>query len=272
MLTVLITGCSTGIGLATAEACLRAGYRVIATARKRHDLDALNALGAIPVQLDLREEHSVIAAVKTIENIASQIHVLFNNAGYGLQVAIEDASWGGLQNQLAANVIGPVVFTNALLHLIPSGGKIIFNSSILGLVTLPFRGPYCMSKYALEAAADAYRLELESKQIAVHVIQPGPIAAKFRENALHAILSEINPDETRLDYSGHLARLASNQHTNGTLPAARVAELVLAIISENKRRSRYLITFPAKFAAVAKRLLGNSFHRLARKSESIRER
>lgn len=268
MKTVVITGASSGIGLACVEASLKQGHQVIATARKESDLNKLEQLGAHPVALELLDPHSVKTAGETILQLADHnIHTLFNNAGFGLQVAMEDTTWQALEEQHRANVIGPIQLTNQLLPAIPSGGKLIFNGSVLGVITVSFRGPYCMSKYALEAATDAYRLELESLGINVHLIQPGPIEASFRRNALAAVKKTLNGKNTRLDYQNHLTRLASETNTKGTLPASSVADIYLGIVEGTHHRTRYLVTNTAKLSAGLKRLLGDRFHRIARKVE-----
>lgn len=270
MKTMVITGASTGIGLACTKAALRAGHTVIATARKPEDLEMLSTLGAHTVTLELNDADSVAQAAKAIRQYGT-IDVLFNNAGYGLQVAMEDASWEALQEQHTSNVIGPVMLTNHLLDLLKPGSQLIFNSSILGVITIPFRGPYCMSKHALESAADAYRLELEPLGIRVHVIQPGPIEADFRPNALTKLKACLQGKTTRLDYLRHMNRLAAETLSDGTLPAEAVADVFMDIVEGRKQGTRYLVTSIAKKAALAKRLLGSSFHAIARKSEPVKE-
>ena len=268
MKTVVITGASSGIGLASVSASLKKGYRVIATARKPEDLKKLEEMGADTVELELASKSSTSqAATKILAMTDHRIDALFNNAGYGLQVAMEDATWECLEEQHRINVIGPIELTNQLLPAIPKGGKLIFNGSVLGVITVAFRGPYCMSKYALEAAVDAYRIELESAGIDVHLIQPGPIEAKFRANALRAVKQNLQSKNTRLDYSNHFQRLAAPGFTKGTLPASRVADIFIGIVEGSHSKTRYLVTRTAKTAAALKRLLGDGFHNIARKTE-----
>lgn len=271
MATIVVTGASTGIGLASVKAALAAGHRVIATARTEQDLAKLHQLGAEAFELELADEGSVAAAAEAIRaNTQGKIDALFNNAGYGLQVAMEDATWPELSAQFAVNVVGTVMLTNALLDCLDGGGKLIFNSSVLGVMVVPFRGPYSMSKFALESAADAYRLELASRDIAVHVIQPGPIEADFRRNALATLRRCLGSRQTRLDYSNHINRLQAEKLTDGTLPAQAVADIVIDIVAGRKARPRYLVTRTAKVAAFLKRLLGNGFDRIASKAEPLR--
>ncbi|CAA0079596.1 putative oxidoreductase [BD1-7 clade bacterium] len=270
MKTIVITGASTGIGLASVEACLKAGYKVIATARKTDDLEKLAQLGATAIALELTDKSAIETAAAEILTAAdNRIDTLFNNAGYGLQIALEDTTWESLHQQHTTNVIGPICLTNALLPALSQGSKLVFNSSILGLITIPFRGPYCMSKYALEATADAYRLELESLGINVHVIEPGPIEANFRQNTLRAMKAVLADRKTRLSYDHHLQRLENPGVTKGTLPASSCADVLLDIIDGRKKGPRYLVTSIAKQAALAKRLLGSGFHRLAKANEPI---
>ena len=271
MKTVVITGASSGIGLASVQASLKKGHVVIATARNQKDLDALEAMGAQAVHMELQDEGSVNEAANTILELSNNnIDALFNNAGYGLQAAMEDTSWQSLVDQHEINVIGPIHFTNRLLPALHSNSKLIFNGSVLGVITIAFRGPYCMSKYALEAAVDAYKLELEPKGVDVHLIQPGPIEAKFRPNALAVLKRTLNGKTTRLDYSDHIARLENPENSKGTLPASSVSDIYMGIVEGSHKKTRYLVTNTAKSAAFFKRLLGSGFHRIARESEPVR--
>ncbi|OUS05874.1 hypothetical protein A9Q81_03775 [Gammaproteobacteria bacterium 42_54_T18] len=270
MKTVVITGASSGIGLACVEASLNKGHNVIATARNQHDLTMLSDMGVRAVALELQDESSVKHAAEEILKISNnQIDALFNNAGYGLQVAMEDTTWQALTDQHRINVIGPIQLTNHLLPALSPGSKLLFNGSILGIITTAFRGPYCMSKHALEAAVDAYRIELEPNNIGVHLIQPGPIEASFRSNALAALKQTLNGRKTRLNYSNHLTRLENTTLTKGTLPASSVADIYVGIVEGTHSNTRYLVTNTAKSAALLKRILGNRFHYIARKSEVV---
>lgn len=271
MKTVVITGASTGIGYACVEASLAKGHRVIATARKTADLDKLAAIGAKPVHLELTDKNDVEkAAQEIIKASQGKIDALFNNAGYGVQVALEDASWECLEEQHRTNVIGPIHLTNQLLPALQSNSKLIFNGSVLGIVTLGFRGPYSMSKYALEAAVDAYQLELESLGVKVHMIQPGPIEANFRQRSVVALNNVLNGKKTRLDYRQHTARLENPGNTKGTLPASAVADIYIGIIEGSHKKPRYLVTRMAKTAAFLKRILHNRFYLAARKISPVK--
>lgn len=271
--TIVITGASSGIGLACAKAALHAGHKVIATARKKDDIAMLKALGAVAVELELNDESNIKASARVIsEHTNGSIDILFNNAGFGLQVAMEDSHWQAIQEQLSVNVVGPVTLTNQLLPQLKSGSRVIFNSSILGLITIPFRGPYCMSKYALEAAADAYRLELRSRNIKVQLIEPGPIEAQFRANAHAKILACLGQRNTRLDYSNHLARLSAEGPSKGSLPADACADIFMGMVAGKNNKPRYLVTRTAKLAAGFKRLLGSHFDVIAKNNPPVKVR
>jgi len=274
MKTVVITGASTGIGHATVKTCLAAQYKVIATARNEVDLKQLEDMGAIPVEMELTNQQSVEkAASAIIGRSGGRIDALFNNAGYGLQVAMEDVTWDCLEHQLTANLTGPVMLTNYLLeHALHPKSKIVFNSSILGLVVVPFRGPYCISKYAVEAAADAYRQELASRGVDVFVIEPGPIEASFRASAVQMSRACIGYKQTRLDYTEHFGRLSTSELTKGTLPASAVASVFMDIIEERTDKKRHLVTRMAKLAASAKWLLGDKFDLLAKRNQPVLKR
>lgn len=167
--------------------------------------------------------------------------------------------------------MGPSAFTNLLVQRLSVGGLLIFNSSILGRLVLPFRGPYACSKYAIEAAADAYRLELRSRRIRVHVIEPGPVVASFRRSALKALQDCLGRESPRLDYSRHRARLDAAQPSAGAVPAESVAGVVLDLMDGRKRSARILLGRAARVSAALKWLLGSRFDHIALRTEPVRE-
>lgn len=185
--TVLITGCSSGIGEALALEFHRRGHRVIATARRRSSLDGLAAQGLLCLALDVNEEASIATLLAALP--AQQIEhldLLVNNAGYGQFGAVIDTEAQELRRQFETNVVAPVVLSRALLPLLRKqgpGGCIAHIGSISGLVTTPFAGVYCASKAALHALSDAMRMELAPLGLRVVTVQPGGIASKFGSNA-----------------------------------------------------------------------------------------
>ena len=273
MKTIVITGASSGIGFACMQACLARGYRVIATARQDSDLELIEQQGATAIRLNLLSSTGVErAAGEILELVGGHIDVLLNNAGYGLQVAMEDCDWDALTRQMQVNSIAPVILTNRLLPALGRGSLVVFNSSSLGRFVVPFRGPYSMSKFALEAAADAYRLELKSLGVKVQLIEPGPIEARFRANALVELKACLGDKPTRLDYSQHVERLQAEKLTEGTLPASAVAALFLDMIDGRRSGARYLVTRVAKFGGFMRWLLGSGFDAMALKAQPVKLR
>ena len=261
MQTVLITGASTGIGYHAAVTLKAAGYRVFATARKPADVTALTAQGFESVQLDLSSTASITAAVTHIIQLTDgKIDVLFNNGAYGQPGAVEDLPTDVLRAQFEANVFGWHELTTQIIPLMRANGRgrIIQNSSVLGLVTMKYRGAYNASKFALEGLTDTLRLELLDSPIKVSLIEPGPIVSQFRANALSAFQANIDIENSihSDDYQQQISRLdkkdVSNRFTLG--PEAVTKALIHAIESKNPK-VRYYVTFPTHLFALLKRIL-----------------
>jgi NAD(P)-dependent dehydrogenase (short-subunit alcohol dehydrogenase family) len=258
---ILITGCSSGIGLASAREMKARGWRVFATARKPEDLDRLRDEVAVEsLYLDYAEPASIEAAAETVlAATGGALTALFNNGAYGQPGAVEDLKPDVLRAQFEANVFG---WHDLTARLIPAmraqgQGRIVFCSSVLGLVAAPYRGAYCASKFAIEALADALRMELAPTGIKIILIEPGPIASRFVEHALEAYRRNID-----LEGSPHRdiyrARLASmeqgGQQTFKLGPEAVAAKLVHALESR-RPKPRYYVTFPTYAAVLLRRLL-----------------
>jgi len=194
--TILITGCSSGIGYTTAIELQKRGFNVIATARKVEDVDCLAQEGLTALQLDLADSVSIQQAVKQIIELTDgEIYGLFNNGAFGQPGAVEDLSRDVLRYQFETNVFGTQELTNLIIPLMrkQGHGRIIYNSSVLGLVAMTYRGAYNASKFALEGLADTLRLELQGSGIHVSLIEPGPILTNFRQNAFALYKKNINP-------------------------------------------------------------------------------
>ena len=259
--TVLISGCSSGIGYATAVELKARGHKVIASARKAEDVARLQEEGFLAVQLDLADSKSIQKAVKKALELADhKIDVLFNNGAFGQPGAVEDLSRDVLRFQFETNVFGTHELTNLLIPVMrkQGHGRIIYNSSILGLVAMTYRGAYNASKYALEGLADTLRLELHSSNISVSLIEPGPILTKFRENsfALYkkniAVEGSFHKDtyhkmEERLQKEGAAVPF--------TLPAKAVADKVVHAVESDRPKIHYYVTLPTYLFAYLKRLL-----------------
>ena len=260
---VLITGCSSGIGYCVARGLQQKGYRVFATARKFADVHRLRAEGLNSLILDLDDSESIKNCVTDIlQQTGGKIDVLFNNGAYGLPGAIEDLTRDMLRAQLETNLLGTLELTNLVIPVMrkQGSGRIIQNSSILGFITLPYRGAYSISKYGLEGLSDALRLELEGSGIFVSLIEPGPVESAFRKNAFAAYKKYINRDASshRETYEKMERRLTKKGNvTRFTLPPEAVLEKVLHAIENPKPKIRYYVTFPTYLLAILKRILSH---------------
>ncbi len=259
--TILITGCSSGIGLASARALKGRGWRVLATARKTEDLQRLEREdGVEPIFLELSEPASVEACVDTaITLTGGQIDALFNNAAFAQAGAAEDISGDLLRRQMEVNLIGTHEITRRVLALMRqrNAGRIVQCSSVLGLVSARFRGAYCASKFALEALTDAMRMELENTDISVSLIEPGPIRTNFMFNALANFKSTINIEGSpyREFYQARLVEMEKGGHQAFKLePEAVVSKLIHAIESP-RPKARYYVTTPTYVTDVFRRVL-----------------
>jgi len=257
--TVMVTGCSSGIGAATAHVLRKAGWTVTPTARKAVDLERLRAEGFDPVELDVADSASVQAAAAIVLE-RGPLGAVVNNAGFGQPGALEDLSREALRYQFEVNVFGLQELTNALIpHFRERGaGRIVHVSSVLGRVSTPFVGAYCASKFAVEALADAQRVELANTGIAVSLIEPGPIESKFRLTAVEHS-EQVDFDESRFGES--MRREAERRRKkNGrsgnrfTLPPEAVGEKILHAVESRRPKRRYCVTVPAYLGAWLRRL------------------
>ncbi len=258
---LLVTGCSSGIGHAAAHAMAARGWRVFATARGEADVARLREEGLEALPLDLASSVSIETAVEIVaERTGGRLTALFNNGAYGQPGAVEDLSRDVLRAQLETNLLGTHELTTRVLPMMRTQGhgRIVQNSSVLGFAALPYRGAYVCSKFALEGLTDTLRQELKGSGIHVSLIQPGPITSRFRENAHRAFLANI--DATRSAHADTYrqveARLASQEgkapFTLG--PEAVVARLIHAL-EHPRPKPRYAVTLPTHLFAVLKRVL-----------------
>jgi len=263
--TILITGCSSGIGYTTAIELQKRGHHVIATARKSEDVCRLTQEGFTAIRLDLADSRCICQAVsQAIELTEGKIDALFNNGAFGQPGAVEDLTRDVLRFQFESNLFGTHELTNLLIPLMrkQGHGRIIYNSSVLGLVAMRYRGAYNASKFALEALADTLRLELYGTNIHISLIEPGPILSDFRKNSYALYKKNIDPThsfhketyntlETRLQKEGAAAAF--------TLPAKAVTEKVIHALEAKQPKMRYYVTFPTYLFAFLKRILPMSW-------------
>jgi NAD(P)-dependent dehydrogenase (short-subunit alcohol dehydrogenase family) len=260
---VLITGCSSGIGHCVAHGLAARGYRVIASARKLDDLERLRQEGLTCIQLDLDSPQSIAAAVDQLAELTGKrLYGLFNNAGFGQPGAVEDLDRSTLRAQFETNVFGTLDLTNRLIPWMRHAGegRIIQNSSVLGFVSLAYRGAYNASKYALEGLYDTLRLELSGTGIYAVLIEPGPIASRFRANALAAWRRNIDIDGSvhREKYLATERRLTKEGPAAPfTLPPEAVLKKVLQALENPRPRPRYYVTFPTWLFGTLKRVLSS---------------
>ena len=259
--TILITGASSGIGLYCAHQLQNRGYKVIASCRKQADVERLTQQGLTCIQLDLDDSVSIQRAMAScLEISGGSIYGLFNNGAYGQPGAVEDLSRSALRAQFETNLFGWVELTNLLLPVMlrQGDGRIIQNSSVLGLAAMPMRGAYVASKFALEGITDTLRLELRNTGVHISLIEPGPIKSRFRHNALAALKTRVDLHKSRHQslYKNALTRLeAEESKTPFTQePEAVYRRLIQALESRHPQR-RYYVTFPTYLVAALKRLL-----------------
>lgn len=258
---ILITGCSSGIGLACAHGLQQLGWQVYATARQQSDVDRLKSEGLNAFQLDVASSDSISRGVQyLLEQTQGQIDAVFNNAGFGVPGAVEDLSRDAMRHQFETNVFGAIELTNALLPIFRArgAGRIVFNSSVLGFAAMPYRGAYNASKFALEGFADTLRQELYGSGIAVSLIEPGPIVSQFRANAAKQFYRWINHEQSFHQPSYQV--MASRLNKVGTvapftLPEQAVLKVLNKALIVRRPAARYRVTTPTVLFWYLKRLL-----------------
>ncbi len=259
--TILITGCSSGIGYITAKGLKERGYRVFASARKAEDVERLKQEGFEAVQLDLDDSESIRQAVdQVLEWSGGTLDALFNNGAWGQVGAVEDLSREVLKSQFETNFFGTHELTNLVLPVMrkQGHGRILYNSSVLGFIALPYRGAYNASKFALEGLVDTLRLELHGSGIHPVLIEPGPILSKFRENAYRKFKRNIDPE--RSPHREVYRRMEEKLTTEGpavpfTLPPEAVLQKVVYALERPRPKIRYYVTVPTYLFAFFKRVL-----------------
>lgn len=259
MKTILITGCSSGIGYATAQHLKQHGWRVIASCRKQADIDRLRAEGFECLQIDVTNSEHIQQAFEYIQT-SGGLDAVFCNAGYGQPGCVEDIPKAALQEIFETNVFGTWEVMNAAMKIFrqQNRGRILITSSILGFAAMHYRGAYNATKFALEGMADTLRCELHGSNIYVSLIEPGPIQSRFRPNSVeklekyidleHSFLKELNESQYK--------RLTTKGNANPfALPASACAEACLKALNAKKPKARYQVTFPTKLFWWLRRLL-----------------
>lgn len=258
--TILITGCSSGIGYATAHLLRQDGWRVYSSCRRQEDVARLRAEGFHCVQLDITDDTQIQSAIETVVTEFGHLDALFCNAGYGQTGAAEDLNRAALLEQFNTNVFGTWQCINAAMKIFrrQQHGRILVNSSILGYAAMPWRSAYNSSKFALEGLCDTLRLETHSSGIYISLLEPGPIATRFRPNALIKFKEYIDVEHSahREAYLAQLNRLqANNPVAPFTLTAEQCASVCARALNARKPKARYPVTVPAHLFWYLKKFL-----------------
>ncbi len=259
---ILITGCSSGIGKCAAHALKKRGYRVFATARKQNDVNSLIQSGFESVLLNLDDTDSITFALNHIlQKTNGTLDFLFNNGAFGQPGAVEDLTRDVIKQQFETNVFGTQELTNKVIPVMrkQGHGRIIYNSSVLGFVAFKHRGAYCASKYAIEGLADTLRLEIKGTGIFICLIEPGPITSYFRDNAYNKFTQNIDIEKSpnKVDYLKTINRLKqdSTYTTPFTLTPDAVIKKLICALENKKPKARYYVTFPTYLFRILKRIL-----------------
>lgn len=237
MKTVLITGCSSGIGRALCEKYLNQGFHVYASARNIHSLDDLTEHSELKkLALDVNSSSSIHNAIAHIKQDHNRLDVLINNAGYAAMGPLVDMPIEDLRAQFETNVFAPMELTKACLPLLmakaedskhsSSNAQVVNIGSVSGITTTPFSGAYCATKAALHSLSDAQRMELAPFDIDVITVQPGAIESKFGDNSLANVLQRITPDSLYAPLKDAIKARATASQDDPT-PAAEFADILV---------------------------------------------
>ena len=258
---VLITGCSSGIGWACAERLHQQGWQVIATARTEQDLTRMEAKGWHTHHLDVRDSQSIQRLVEHVHETFGQLDAVVNNAGFGMPGAVEDLSRSAMREQFEVNLFGALELTNALMPLLfkSARGRIVHVSSLVGRMSLPFMGIYSASKFALEAIADAQRIELSTTDVEVVLVEPGPIQTHFSSTCAKEGEQFLVTDESRFHelYAQYFMQRKSGGMAEDRfrLPPDAVAQKVEQALLSKRPKARYKVTWPTYVADFMTRFL-----------------
>lgn len=270
---ILITGCSSGIGEAAAHTMKARGWRVFATARKDEDIQRLKNEGLESHYLDYTEPESIKACAEAVLEAANgRLFALFNNGTYGQGGAVEDITTEVMRQQFESGFFG---WHDLTLRVLPTmraqkAGRIVNCSSVLGIAPMAYRGPYNAMKFALEGLTLTMAFELKGTGIAVSLIEPGPIRTRFAEHALRALKENVDLENSphRHTYERRLKFLENggNQSRFKLEPSAVVEKLIHAVESPSPK-PHYFVTTPTYLMDAARRFLPvGLYHRLLQKA------
>jgi len=259
---ILITGCSSGIGLDAAHGMRARGWRVFASCRQQRDCDRLRAQGFESPLIDYQDTDSITAGLaEVLEATGGTLDALFNNGAHGLPGAIEDVPTDGLRFIFESNVFGWHELTRQVIPVMreQGHGRIVQNSSVLGLVAFPWRGAYVATKYAIEGLTDTMRLELRGSGVKVILIEPGPITSKIREKAIPVFERFVDWENSVLRDRYEASLLKRLYESSGPdtfeLPASAVTNKLAHAIEAKRPKARYYVTTPTYIAGYLRRIL-----------------
>jgi NAD(P)-dependent dehydrogenase (short-subunit alcohol dehydrogenase family) len=254
---ILITGCSSGIGRATALEAASRGHRVFASARDPGSLAPLAERGIEALRLDVTGPESIRAAVGAVLGQAGRLDALVNNAGYAQYGAAEDVVPEEWRREFDVNLFGAIEVIRAVLPSMREArrGTIVNVSSVAGKIAIPFASPYCASKHALEAVSDALRLEVAPFGVRVVVIEAGPITTRFAERARAGVDRMLKSAGPYSVFYKNAERAMETDFQAGSLPPEAVARVIVRAIESDKPRIRYRITRMARILIPLRTLL-----------------
>ena len=261
MTNIVITGCSTGIGLVTAKYLQNKFVKVYPTARALEDVEMLKSLGfEDAMQLDVTKPKQIKEVISIVLEKESKIDVWFNNAGFGQAGAVEDISTDVLRKQFETNVFGLHECTRQIISVMreQGQGKIIQHSSVLGIVSLFGRGAYNASKYAIEGLSDTLRLELDGTDIYVSLLNTGPITSEFRKTAMEKLKENVDIENSVFKNYYKKSLEGTHKKVPFNEDADAVASIVHKIILIDKPKPRYYITKATYLLGYIKRVLSTS--------------
>jgi len=259
---ILITGCSSGIGHAAAQTLRKRGWRVFAACRKQEDCDRLAAKGFDAPRLDYTDEDTIQSTLdEVLKATGGTLDALFNNGAYAIPGAVEDLPTDALRDIFETNVFGWHSLTRAVLPVMRAQGhgRIVQCSSVLGLITMPWRGAYSASKFALEGLTDTLRMEMSDTDIDVILIEPGPITSAFRANSILQFERWIDwknaPRAAQYETQLRPRLYNSVEKTTFELGPEAVVNKLIHAIEAPRPRPRYYVTVPTYFSGFMRRLL-----------------
>lgn len=261
--TILMTGCSSGIGYAAAHGMRARGWRVFASCRQEADCLRLRAEGFDSPQLDYADEASILSALKTVlDETGGTLDALYNNGAFGTLGAVEDLPTDALRANFEANFFGWHTLTRAILPVMRTQGhgRIVQCSSILGLVTMPWRGSYNSTKFALEGLTDTLRIEMRGTGIHIALIEPGPVTSDIRVKSIPHFERWIDWKASPRKEHYEATLIPRLYHSNGTpdkfeLPPEAVVKKLIHAAESPRPRPRYYVTTPTYIMGFLRRLL-----------------